>query len=991
MGFGIATQTGISAAIQSIPSMMSNRGLRNGYGATFAANFTDGTNTLDPRITFSRASNATVTNSSGLIVNAPMNLLTFSEQFDNAAWTKTRSSITANTTAAPDGTTTADKLVEDTTASSTHFTRQTYTGSLITLTFSVYAKASERTKVNLQISNIFNDAVAATFDLSTGTVSAATSSNIDYTNPSAAILSVGNGWYRCSITATKGNVNTTNGCSVDLNNGSTTIYTGDGTSGAFIWGAQLELRNTVSAYNPTTVKNLVGFSEAFDNAAWNKNNSFVQTNLLTFSEQFDNAAWVKSNANITVTTNTAVAPNGTTTADTGTISTGGTDSAVVQSVTVANNSNTYTASFYAKRVASEAGLRYDLRFTGGTTTLNYACFVNWATLTTGVVFGGNTPLSTSMTFVENGWYRITVVAANNGTGNISASLFIYPSTSNNGLSVTAGSAYLWGAQLVQGATAGDYQQTTSAALPVQYAAPNGTLTAEKTVPNTTSTDHTIAQGSGSATAGTAYTLSVYAKADGYNFIRLSFGSAAGGGFTFFNLANGTVGATSGNTGTSIQNVGNGWYRCSITRATTVAGALSGDIYITSANNQFSWAGNGTDGVLLWGAQLSDSASLDLYVNNPVAAPTSAAYYGPRFDYDGATLAAKGLLIEEQRTNLIIRSEEFDNAAWTKINSSIVANSTISPDGTQDADTIVEDSSSSAKYCSATAASVTSGTSYTASVYAKNNGRLLQIAYFSASFGSNAWANFNLSTGVVGTVGSAATASITPVGNGWYRCSVTAPATATTTGAWSVYLVTNNNAGRAENYQGNGTSGIFVWGAQLEAGAFATSYIPTVASQVTRSADNTIVQGSNFSSWYNVNEGTVFEATQLSNLFATSRAGFDINSNSIDNRIVFRALTSGAADSTIIRSGNATVATLSNGTAPTTAPRKTAVAYKVDDFASSANGTIPATDNAGAVPVGVTQMLIGYEQGPAGYLNGYIRSIAYYPTRLQNSQLQAITQ
>ena len=95
MSYGVATQTGVSVAIQSIPSMSANKGLRNGYGATFAENFADGTNTLDPRITFSRASNATVTNSSGNIVYAPHNLLTYSEQFDNSAWTKSGSTVTA--------------------------------------------------------------------------------------------------------------------------------------------------------------------------------------------------------------------------------------------------------------------------------------------------------------------------------------------------------------------------------------------------------------------------------------------------------------------------------------------------------------------------------------------------------------------------------------------------------------------------------------------------------------------------------------------------------------------------------------------------------------------------------------------------------------------------------------------------------------------------------------------------------------------------------
>jgi len=181
-------------------------------------------------------------------------------------------------------------------------------------------------------------------------------------------------------------------------------------------------------------------------------------NLLTYTEQFDNAIWTKTNANVTVTANTTTAPDGTLTADTGTISVGGTDSAIVQSIFVANNSSAYTYSFYVKRVASEVGVRFDMRFIGGTSTLNYACLLTWSTLT--ITKGGAVATSTSITDVGSGWYRISVTASNNSTGNTVAQLWVYPSASLIG-PVEAGSVYLWGAQFETGSTATAYQKVVS--------------------------------------------------------------------------------------------------------------------------------------------------------------------------------------------------------------------------------------------------------------------------------------------------------------------------------------------------------------------------------------------------------------------------------------------------------------------------------------------------------------------------------------------------
>jgi hypothetical protein len=165
----------------------------------------------------------------------PANLLTYSEQFDNAAWTKSRATISADAIAAPDGRTTADKFVEDGTASQTHqMSRGVSVTSGTPITLSVYAKAAERSRLSIAFTNAgaFSTVQRATFDLSTGIASSTQGT------PTVTIEALSGGYYRCSITATPTSTATATSI-LYLDNGSTVVYTGDGSSGLYLWGAQL--------------------------------------------------------------------------------------------------------------------------------------------------------------------------------------------------------------------------------------------------------------------------------------------------------------------------------------------------------------------------------------------------------------------------------------------------------------------------------------------------------------------------------------------------------------------------------------------------------------------------------------------------------------------------------------------------------------------------------------------------------------------------------
>lgn len=203
---------------------------------------------------------------------AGQNLLTYSEQFDNAAWLPLNCTVSPNAAAGPFGGVTADRLVENATTEN-HFVYRQQIISNVTQTFSVFLKAQERTLVVLSFSNFTSWDARVIFNLAQGTFLGASSSNADYTNISGRIDDVGNGWYRCSITATKGTINTNNYALIMAYNGSTTFFASNTSTGFLMWGAQLETNTSMGPYvqtvasaattRSTTWVNLMG------NAAYN--------------------------------------------------------------------------------------------------------------------------------------------------------------------------------------------------------------------------------------------------------------------------------------------------------------------------------------------------------------------------------------------------------------------------------------------------------------------------------------------------------------------------------------------------------------------------------------------------------------------------------------------------------------------------------------------------------------------------------------------------
>lgn len=408
-------------------------------------------------------------------------------------------------------------------------------------------------------------------------------------------------------------------------------------------------------------------------------------------------------------------------------------------------------------------------------------------------------------------------------------------------------------------------------------APDGNLTAYKLIDDTTaSATHQISR-SVSVASG-AHTMSVFAKKGEYNFIRFWEDSQTGRQ-AFFNLDTGV--ATNVNTDSvSIVDFGNGWYRCIATINIPSAGNFGFRINLTPNGTTTAYNGTGTNGVFLWGAQLEQGSIATEYF------PTTTRLNIPRIDYTNGSCPS--LLVEPQRTNLALYSEEFNSAYWTKTGLTIIANNTTSPDGNLTADKIVGNASAGDKIAFRILL-INANQAFTISAFFKKSEYKLAFLRAGGQDGQP-YVIYNLDTQSIVSTSGATSTKIEDYNNGWYRVSLTLNLSSGTLLAPNVsfapdsgYTLTANNV---LQYTGDDISGGFIWGFQVEANgaAYATSYIPTVASAVTRNDD--VISKTGISDLINGTEGTLFiEASSLANDGTTKY--FSINNGTTSNEIVFQ--------------------------------------------------------------------------------------------------------
>ena len=372
--------------------------------------------------------------------------------------------------------------------------------------------------------------------------------------------------------------------------------------------------------------------------------------------------------------------------------------------------------------------------------------------------------------------------------------------------------------------------------------------------------------------------------------------------------------------------------------------------------------------------------------------TSAAVNEPRFDHvlENGVWVSKGLLIEEQRTNLETYSEDFSNAVWRKDLTTVTTNQTSAPDNNTTADLVLETSANGYHNIARNDGNLVG---HTFSVFLKPYGRDKVRIYRGGNPSDSVI--FDLVTLSASSVGSNVSGySIFSVGNGWVRCSVTNNLVSI-----EQYINFIDSSGSG-SYTGDITKGMYVWGAQLESGLFPTSYIPTVASSVVRSADVCQITGSAFTNLWNASEGSIaFEADAIDPRTVGPAQTVYSADDGVDSTNSIYALRGGLTlgSDYWIASYRAGALQFNFTTAADfwsiNVPFKSAIGFKLNDTAQSSKGLAVVTDTSCIVPTGLTQLTIGrlsYTGGTGFPINGHIARLRYYNTRLTDSQLQGLT-
>jgi hypothetical protein len=523
-----------------------------------------------------------------------------------------------------------------------------------------------------------------------------------------------------------------------------------------------------------------------------------------------------------------------------------------------------------------------------------------------------------------------------------------------------------------------------------------TITANTTVaPDGTTTADTIASSGASSGAyqiptvanGVEYSFSVYVKnITSATNIQIGCDLNPSNGTIFFNAVTGAITFVSaGITGSSVTSVGNGWYR------------VSGTYISSGTTNTLIIFGQTGMSFAVWGAQLEAGVTTDYIATTSAAVSVGPVANVPRLDYLNSSCPR--LLLEPQRTNYAIYSENISQSSTTLSGGTVATNVVASPDGMQDADSFTVNTANSAHSGYYEAYNATNGQPFTVSVFAKaGTGRYFLFRSMTNTYATRFGATIDLQTGTIlstnnaGVPAPTGTASkIESYGNGWYRISLTMNAI----GSQMSYIWETSNSATPTldafldyTYTGNGTDSYYVWGLQMENGAYATSYIPTLGAAVTRGADAASKTG--ISSLIGQTEGTLFVDMNYTN-----------TNNSVD-ATPFRVLGSGSAQmyveintnetfEAVVVNSAGTLVFNSTSAAQVAGRKKMAIAYKGSDFAYYINGTQISVQTSGAfASASLDSLNLGMYSSGVQVLADTINQALIFPTRLTNAQLAELT-
>lgn len=350
----------------------------------------------------------------------------------------------------------------------------------------------------------------------------------------------------------------------------------------------------------------------------------------------------------------------------------------------------------------------------------------------------------------------------------------------------------------------------------------------------------------------------------------------------------------------------------------------------------------------------------------------------RFDFSPVSLACRGILVEQSRVNSALRSEEFQTL-WIGTNASVTADQATSPANTLTADKLIPNTTAGVTHNIVQTINVTSGTYYTFSCYMKK--AEYYVGYLGLTGGGNGFgADFiavvaDLNAGTVTTATGSGTAQpfsygIQDAGNGWYRLWMTALASSTVGSLPRIYAV-NGSSYADRTAAGDGTSGIYIWGAQFENGISPTSYIPTTTAAVTRNADVATITGTNFSDWWKASKGGVLVRARPGTVSGV-RPWLQFDDGTSNEIIALRGNTTNPE--LYIVDGGVAQAQIDAGTIATNTDYSLTGWWQTNDCKARLDSNAVVADTTATIPT-VTQARLGSDG--TNYLNGHLASISYY--------------
>lgn len=376
--------------------------------------------------------------------------------------------------------------------------------------------------------------------------------------------------------------------------------------------------------------------------------------------------------------------------------------------------------------------------------------------------------------------------------------------------------------------------------------------------------------------------------------------------------------------------------------------------------------------------------------------TTATNDVPRIDYNPSTGACNGLLIEKESTNLITYSGNV--ATFGAIFSTLTANAAISPDGTTTAALMIPsvDLNNNHYINKVWNGSVGNSITFTVSIFAKTAGyQWIRMNVGNAMGGGYLF--FDIINGVVGVYGGVSNPVIQACGNGWFRCSYqyTTPATGTGDVGHQIYGTPSNN--NFSNWSGNGTSGYYFWGAQVEQLSFLTSYIATGASTATRSVE---VASVNIQNYFNTTQGSI--AMGFIQNYPTATGAFPWGLFSLQDAAATNSSRAriGGSGSTVINFDSFSASGLDSGQSTSNSwtlggLNKIGLSWSYASLSTynkiyALNGVAGSSTPSIALPANNNILYIGAWNNATFPLTGWVQGISYYPVALSNTELQTLT-